>query len=361
MANCEFLGDLELDEAGNVRIRPVAIAPLPEREYRPVPVPISVAKRIDLGEAFVTPVVGDSMQPVILDNDTLVDSTVRETRNRDIVIVRANGSDPTYGQVCGYVWRFQSRRSGMFVIKDNPKYGREPRPVRREDIVGMVMRVVHRQFRDRHENHVAVQKIIGLHRSCKWGRPPSDLGFYRDTKLVELRDALRVSDTELVDGRLPWGLLRASSIADHRHAGIKAGDILTVEIAAETHVGLALIVRNEAGETLVGTMERDGLNTPEPGEFYLNVGDRRVALTRKRGSIHLWRSLAVIRRVQRHRSDAQQVVHVSGYTTRDGKVIAPVVRPMPMNANQKWTPGSSSSQREFASFKLGPRADRGET
>src|ERR1041384_6132816 len=133
MANCEFLGDLELDEEGNVRIRAVAIAPLPEREYRPVAVPLSVAKRIDAGE---------TMQPVILDNDMLVVSTVREPRNRDIVIVRANGLDPTYGQVCGYVWRFQSRRSGMFVIKDNRKYGREPRPVRREDIVGVVMRVV---------------------------------------------------------------------------------------------------------------------------------------------------------------------------------------------------------------------------
>ena len=38
--------------------------------------------------------------------------------------------------------------------------------------------------------------------------------------------------------------------------GIETSDILTVEIAAETHVGLALIVRNEAGETLIGAMAR---------------------------------------------------------------------------------------------------------
>src|SRR5882724_5830223 len=103
MGSCEYLGDLEVDEAGNVLIRPVGIAPLPEREYRPVAVPLSVAKRIDAGEAFVTPVIGDSMQPVILDNDMLAVSTVREPCNRDIVIVRASGPDPTYGQVCGYV------------------------------------------------------------------------------------------------------------------------------------------------------------------------------------------------------------------------------------------------------------------
>src|ERR1043166_1554551 len=101
MASCEYLGDLELDERGNVRIRPVAIAPLPEREYRPIAVPLSAAQRIEAGEAFVTPVVGDSMQPVILDNDALVVSTVRQPRNGDVVIVRAIRPDPTYGQVCG--------------------------------------------------------------------------------------------------------------------------------------------------------------------------------------------------------------------------------------------------------------------
>jgi hypothetical protein len=357
MGSCEYLGDLEIDEAGNVRVRPVAIAPLPEREYRPMVVPLSVAKRIDAGEAFVTPVIGDSMQPVILDNDMLVVSTVRQPCNGDVVIVRARHPDPAYGPVCGYVWRFQSHRAGTFVIKDNPKYGREPRPIRREEIVGVVMRVIHRQFRDCHESHVAVQKIIGLYRSCKWGRPPSDLGFYRDAKLAELRAVLNVPDSELVDGRVPWGLLRASTTTDHPHADITTSDILTIEIAAETHVGLALIVRNESGETLIGTMERDGLTTPEPGEFYLQVGDRRVALTRKRGSIHLWRSLAVIRRVQRHveACDARQVVHVSGYTTREGKVIAPTVRPLPSNANQKWQPRSSSSRRDLTSFNLRSR------
>ena len=352
MAGCEYLGDLELDEAGNVRIRPVAIAPLPEREYRPVAVPLSVAQRIDAGEAFVTPVVGDSMQPVILDNDTLVVSTVREPRKGDIVIVRATHPDPTYGELCGYVWRFHSRRSGTFITKDNPKYGREPRPVRQEEILGVVMRVVHRQFRDPHENHLAVQRIIALHRSCKWGRPPAGLGFCSNARLAELRTVLQIPDSELIAGRLPWGLFRASTIADHPHAHIKAGDTLTVEVTSESRVGLAVIVRNKVGDTLIGTMERDGLGSATPGEFFLNVGDRRVALTRKLGRVHLWWSVAVIRRVQRHveTCDAkQQLVHVSGYTTRDGKVIAPVVRPMPLNANQKWQPRSGSSRRDLAS------------
>jgi len=361
MSNCEYLGDLQLDQDGNVRIRPVAIAPLPERKYRPVAVPISVAQRIEAGEAFVTPVVGDSMQPVILDNDTLVVSTVREPRNGDIVVVHTTQPHPTFDELCGYVWRYRCRRSGMFLTKDNSRYGRAPRPVRREEILGVVMRVVHRQFRDLHENDVAVQKIVALHRSCKWGRPPADVGFHRESKLAELRTILQIPDSELIAGRLPWGLLRATAIGDHPHAKIKAGDILTVEVSPESRVGLAVIVRNRTGETRIGTMERDGLETTAPGEFYLNVGDRRVALTRKRGQVHLWWSIAIVRRVQRHveaRDGQQQVVHVSGYTTRDGKVIAPVVRSMPSNANQKWKPRSGSSRRELTSFNLTSKVAR---
>jgi hypothetical protein len=351
MASCDYLGDLELDAAGNVRIRPVVIGPLPEREYRPVAVPTSVARRIDDGHAFAAPVVGDSMQPVILDNDTIIVSRVREPHTGDIVVVRATEPDPKFGELCGYVWRYHRRRSGVYVTKDNSKYGRDFRSIRREAIVGVVIRVIHREGRDMYENHIAVQKIVALHRSCKWGRPPADLGFHRDAKLAELRAILDISDSELIAGRLPWGLLRASAIADHAHAGILAADTLTVEITPESRVGLAVIVRNRAGETLLGMMQRDGLDTPAPGDFYLNVGDRRVALTREGGQVHLWQSMAVVRRVQRHvqNRDAaeEQLVHVSGYVKRDGTFVPPLDRPMPMNANQKWTPKSSSHRGEL--------------
>jgi len=65
---------------------------------------------------------------------------------------------------------------------------------------------------------------------------------------------------------------------------------------------------------------------------------RRVSLTRGNGQVQLWRSIGVVRRVQRsvESSKAMTLVHVSGYVKRDGTVVQPLERAMPNNSNQKW-------------------------
>ena len=295
MSDCEYLGTLERDPDGTVRIRRPHIPPAPARTKRPIQIPLSVERQIRRGNSYVTTVIGDSMQPTILDNDVVLVSRSRSPRHRDIVVIRANGPHPVYGPIDGYVWRYDARDTCL--RKDNPHY-RDPQPVVREEIIGVVTRILPRSYRDEHENHLRIQQHRALSQACKIKDPP-DLGFYRERDLNELRAIFQIPAAELVHGRLPWGLFRATTITEHPHVGITTHDVLTVEPTIESCTGQLVVKRNEDGETILGVLQRDGLRSRHPGEFFIETAERRINVSRDDGRYPLYRAIAVIKRIQR--------------------------------------------------------------
>jgi signal peptidase I len=248
-------------------------------------------------QRVVTTVIGDSMQPAILDNDVVVVSPMRLPRHRDIVVIRAKGPHPVYGPIDGYVWRYYARAGERSLGKDNPHY-RNRQPVLREEIVGVVTRILPRAYRDEHENYLRIQQHRALSQACNLKDPP-DLGFYRERDLRELRAILQIPESELVNGRLPWGLFRAIAITDHPHVGITTQDILTVEPTIESCTGQLVVKRNDDGETILGILQRDGLRSRHPGEFFIETAERRINVSRDDGRYPLYRTIAVIKRIQR--------------------------------------------------------------
>lgn len=295
MSNCEYVGTLEQLPDGTVRIRRPHIPPAPLRTKRPIPIPVSVDRQVARGTAYVTTVIGDSMQPTILDNDAVVISTIRGPRHRDIVAVKAEKPHPIYGAIDGYLWRYDTHHGCL--RKDNPHY-REPQPVTRDEIIGVITHILPRTYRDEQENYLRLQQHRALSQACNITDPP-DLGFYRDRDLHELRTIFTIPNAELLDGRLPWGAFRASTITEHSHVGITTSDILTVDPTIESHVGLLVVERAEDGETLLGVLQRDGLRSRHPGEFYIETAERRVNVSRDDGRYPLYRTIAVIERIQR--------------------------------------------------------------
>lgn len=296
MSNCEYIGTLERDPDGTVRIRRPHIPPVPARVKRPIQIPLSVERALARGNAHVTTVIGDSMEPAILDNDAIVVSTIRAPRNRDIVVLKATGPHPVYGPVDGYVWRYYVEGSGACLRKDNPYYS-ERQPVTREEILGVVTRVLPRAYRDEQENYLRIQQHRAFLESFKES-VPADLGFYRQRNLDELRAIFAIPDAELVDGRLPWGAFRATVLADQPHVGITTKDALTVHPNIESRVGLLVVERGDDGETILGILQRDGWRSRHPGKFFIETAERRVDVTREDG-YPLYRTIAVIERIQR--------------------------------------------------------------
>lgn len=303
MSGFEILGTLELGSDGNVHICRPDVPPLPSRPERPVQVPNSVARAIRANRARAIRVVGDSMQPGILHNDTLVVSTTRWPRNGEVVIVRAKSPHRIFGEVSGYVWRYHNQRGRAYLKKDNPRYS-APCSVTPNEIVGVVTRVLPREYRDEFENYERIQCDKALYRTCKWGDPPTDLGFYRDARVAEFRAVVDIPPSELLNDRLPWGVFRAVSRNDHPHLDIVAGDILIIEPNGESCVGVTVIERSDAGETIVGVLQREGLGTSTPGEFFVDLDDRRVLLTRKRGKLPVWRTVGLLRQIARRKQQA---------------------------------------------------------
>jgi SOS-response transcriptional repressor LexA len=258
---------------------------------------LSVERQIAHGSVYVTTVIGDSMQPAILDNDVVVVSPMRLPRHRDIVVIRAKGPHPVYGPIDGYVWRYYARGGEQSLGKDNPRY-RDRQPVLREEILGVVTRILPRAYRDEQENYLRIQQHRALSQACNLKDPP-DLGFYRERDLNELRTVFQIPGTELVDGRLPWGLFRATASTDHPHIGITTQDILTVEPTIESCTGQLVVKRNNDGETIIGVLQRDGLRSRHPGEFYIETEDRRINVSRDDGRYPFYRAIAVIKRIQR--------------------------------------------------------------
>jgi signal peptidase I len=296
MSDFEYLGTLERDPDGTVRVRRPRIPPAPTRVRRPILIPSSVQRHLARGNAYVTTVIGDSMQPTILDNDAVVVSTIRTPRHRDIVVIRANGPHPVYGPIDGYVWRYYARNDGICLGKDNPRY-RERQPVKPQEIIGVITRVLPRAYRDEQENYVRVQQHRALLQAMN-SRVPSQLGFYRACDLRELRTIFTIPDAELLHGRLPWGLFRVTTLVDHPHAGITTENVLTVQPAIESHVGQLVVKRNDEGATILGVLQRDGLRTRHPGKFYVEAAEGRVDVTREDG-YPLFRTIAVIEHIQR--------------------------------------------------------------
>lgn len=295
MSECEYLGTVERDPDGTVRIRRPHIPPAPARTKRQIKIPFSVERQIARGNAYVTTVIGNSMQPTILDNDMVVVSTIRAPRHRDIVVIRANRPHPVYGPIDGYVWRYYARTGDLG--KDNSHY-RDRQPVMREEIVGVVTRILHRAYRDEQENYLRLQQHRALSQACNLKDPP-DLGFYRERDLNELRAAFQIPESELFHGRLPWGLFRATAIANHPHVGITTQDVLTIEPTIESCTGQLVVKHNTDGETILGILQRDGLRSRHPGEFFIETAERRINVSHDDGRYPLYRAIAVIKRIQR--------------------------------------------------------------
>lgn len=101
-----------------------------------------------------------------------------------------------------------------------------------------------------------MQRHETLYHACKWVTPPVDPGFHRAKTLDDLRSVLNIPDSELI--------ARATAVAHHARACVTAGDTLTIEVTRESRVGLAVIVRNGMGETLIGVLQRDNSKSSEP-------------------------------------------------------------------------------------------------
>jgi len=310
MSNCEYLGSLELDGNGIVRVRRPQIQPPPRRAEQRVTVPASVARAIRQNRARLARVLGDSMQPGILDNDSVVISTIRWPRHGDVVAVRLTAPHPVYGNIEACLWRLQEKRGRAYLTKDNERYRDSP-SVTASDILGVVTRVLPRERRDELENYERVQLDKALFREFKWGDPPPDLGFFRDAETAEFRSVVEIPPSELIAGRLPWGLFRATAIAGHPQVGITAGDTLTIEPTIQSHVGVIAIKRNDAGETIVGRLQLEGFGTRKVGEFFVDLADRRVMVTRD--TLPLWHTIGLVRHVESRKRRA---------STRALKIVA---------------------------------------
>jgi len=303
MARVELLGTLEMGADGIVHVRRPDIPPLPPRPEQPIKVPTSVARAIRANRARVFAIVGDSMQPGILHGDSSVVSMTRSPRNADVVVVRSTSPHRIFGAVSGYVWRYHHDHGHRYLTKDNPRYS-ERRSVSPQDILGVVTRVLPSQFRDEFENYETVQCERELYRAMKWGQPPADFGFYRAARVAELNSVIDIPREEMLDDRLPWGMFRGIAKADHPHLEIVAGDILTIEANSESHVGVTVIERHDSGETIVGVLQREGLGTSAPGEFYVDRLDRRVLRTRRCGDVPLWSTIGLVRQVAHRKRSA---------------------------------------------------------
>lgn len=240
-------------------------------------------------------IVGDSMQPGILHNDT-VTLVQRAPREGDVVAIRAHAPHDIFGKVFATIWRYHEAHHKPFLTKDNPRY-RGTQPVEPAQVVGVVERVHPRTYREERENLRRIAHDIALFRACNIA-PHADLGFIRDWRRDELKAVLNIPRSELIGGRLPWGLFRAKPRSDHPHSGITRRDTLTIDPCPDSHVGQLVISRCNNGETIIGTMQREHLDTPAPGEFYVDLGERRVFLTGCNDGIPEWRTIGVVADIQ---------------------------------------------------------------
>lgn len=297
MTQVKYLGSIVVGPDGSLRLeRPRITAPPGSAVDHPVSVPRSVRRAIAGGRGFLARILGDSMQPRILDNDVAIVAH-RSPKDGDIVVVRTDVPHPVYGAITACVWRYHQHGRNAFLTKDNRAY-RAQRCVRTEEIMGVVASVLPRERRNEFENYARIQEFMGIDRAL--GRcPSSDLGFYTQAKREAFGGVVTIPDSELIGERLPWGYFRALAKADHVHVGIRAGDILTIDATPDTHVGQLVIDQHEDGTITVGVLARERLHEQPPGEFYIDVGERRVYVSEDNGRMPTGHTLGVIEHHER--------------------------------------------------------------
>ncbi len=297
MSQVKYLGAIVIGPDGKPRPERPCIPPPPTRPLdQPVNVPRSVARAIAGGRGFLARIVGDSMQPRILDNDLAV-VLHRRAKDGDIVVVRTDDPHPVYGRITACVWRYHLNGRDPVLTKDNTTY-RAQRHVTPEEIIGVVATVLPRERRNELENYARIQEFLAIDRAL--GRCPStDLGFYTEGKRDAFSTVVTIPDSELIDDRLPWGYFRAIAKSDHLHADIHAGDILTIDATPDTHVGQLVIEQHEDGTITIGVLQRERLHAACPGEFYLDVSDRRVYVSEENGRMPTGHTLGVIEHHER--------------------------------------------------------------
>ena len=297
MTQVKYLGSIVLGPDGTPRLEPPCIPPSPTRpvDY-PVKVPRSVSRAIARGRGFLARIIGDSMQPGILDHDIAV-VLRRAPEDGDAVVVRMNVRDPVFGVIPLCVWRYHRNGRDAFLTKDNTVY-RTQRPVTTKEITGVVTAVLPRERRNELENYARIQEFLAIDRALG-RRPSTDLGYYRDAKRDAFSAVLTIPESELVNHRLPWGYFRALAKADHRHVGIHAGDILTIDATPDTHVGQLIIDQHDNGTITIGVLQRERLHEQRPGEFYIDIGDQRVYVSEDNGRMPTGHTLGVIEHHER--------------------------------------------------------------
>jgi SOS-response transcriptional repressor LexA len=255
-----------------------------------------VSRAIAGGRGFLARILGDSMQPFILDNDVAV-VVHRAPKDGDIVVVRTDDPHPVYGAITACVWRYHQKCRDAFLTKDNTVY-RTQRPVTAAEIMGVVTIVLPRERRNELENYARIQEFIAIDRDL--GRCPStDLGFYTQAKGNVFSSIVTIPNSELIGQRLPWGLFRAIVKTDHLHVGIHAGDILTIDATPDTHVGQLVIDQHDNGTITIGVLQRERLHEQRPGEFYIDVGNHRVYVSEENGRMPTGHTLGVIEHHER--------------------------------------------------------------
>ena len=292
-----YLGSVVVGPDGRLRLERPRITPPPAPPIdHPINVPRSVRRAIAGGRGFLARILGDSMQPGILDNDVGV-VVHRTPQDGDIVVVRTELPHPVYGVITACVWRYHTQRRAAFLTKDNTAY-RTQRRVRAEEIMGVVASVLPRERRNELENYARIQEFMAIDRAL--GRCPSSaLGFYTQAKRDAFSAVVTIPDSELSGERLPWGYFRAIAKADHLHVGIRAGDILTIDATPDTHVGQLVIDQHEDGTITVGVLQRERLHEQPPGEFYIDIGERRVYVSEENGRMPTGHTLGVIEHHER--------------------------------------------------------------
>jgi SOS-response transcriptional repressor LexA len=297
MTQVQYLGAIVVAPDGSLRLERPSITPPPAPPVdHPVTVPRSVSRAIAGGRGFLARILGDSMQPGILDNDVAV-VIHRPPKNGDVVVVHTDMPHPVYGPITAYVWRYQKNGRDAFLTKDNTTY-RTQRSVTLEEIMGVVATVLPRERRNELENYARIQEFLAIDRAL--GRCPSDdLGFYTQAKRDAFNAVITIPDSERIGNRLPWGLFRAIAKADHLHVDIHAGDILTIDATPDTHVGQLVIDQHENGTITIGVLQRERLHEQRPGEFYIDVGNHRVYVSEENGRMPTGHTLGVIEHHER--------------------------------------------------------------
>lgn len=299
----KYLGTAVVRPDGTLRVMPYRLPPPPQPPVvHPVRVPRSVRRAIG-GRGFLARVLGDSMEPHLLDYDAVVVMR-RAPTDGDIVLVRTNYAHPVYGPMTGGVWRYHAITDGALLKKDNDRYQREVR-VTADDLLGVVTRICWRERRNEWEHYERIQELLALARAA--GHPTSADGCYPQSKRDAFAAVVSIPASELLGERLPWGCFRAIAKADHPHLGIHAGDTVTIQPTGETHVGQIVIEQHDSGEIIIGTLQRER-HHEQPGDFYIDQGKHRTYVTNDNGRIYRCQPLGVIRQHARPtgRRDVQE-------------------------------------------------------